>query len=65
MLSAATTLLLCEFFVRYLQDTIPDRPDTPYMADADCGYTLRPSPPGEFADLDDRHVSLLTAISRQ
>ncbi|MBU0741302.1 hypothetical protein KKA85_15275, partial [bacterium] len=59
LLSAATTLLLCEIFVRYLQDTIPARADTPYVTDADCGYTLRPSAPGEFDQYDDRHVNAL------
>ena len=59
LLSTATTLVLCEIFVRYLQDTIPARADTPYVTDADCGYTLRPSAPGEFDPLDDRHVNAL------
>lgn len=59
LLSTTATLVLCEIFVRYLQDTIPARANTPYLTDADCGYTLRPSAPGEFDDLDDRHVNAL------
>ncbi|MBC8423070.1 hypothetical protein H8E07_03010 [bacterium] len=59
LLCSSTTLLLCEFFVRYLQDTIPTRADTPYVVDPDCSYTLRPSAPDEFDEFDDRHVNAL------
>jgi len=59
LLCSTVTLLLCEFFVRYLQDTIPARAGTPYVVDPDCGYTLRPSTPGKFDEFDDRHVNAL------
>ncbi len=65
LLSAVTTLSLCELFVRYLQDTIPARASTPYMADPDCGYTLRPSAPDEFDEFDDRHVNALGFRDRE
>jgi len=65
ILCAATTLLLCEFCVRYLQDVIPARAGTPYVTDPDCGYTLRPSLPGEFAELDDRHINALGFRDRE
>jgi len=65
LLSAVTALLLCEIFVRYLQDTIPARASTPYMSDPDCVYTLRPSAPGEFDQFDDRHVNALGFRDRE
>lgn len=65
VLCAATTLLLCEFCVRYLQDVIPARAGTPYVTDPDCGYTLRPSLPEEFEERDDRHVNTLGFRDRE
>jgi hypothetical protein len=64
-LSLLTVLFIGELAVRYLQVTIPDRENMPFRRDEDCGYTLVPSAPGEFAQDDNRYINTLGFRDRE
>lgn len=55
--SLALGLVLGEVLARLLLPRLPAPPGAAWLADAECGFRLRPSPPGSLPEQHDDHVN--------